>query len=108
MGTPNVPFGATDAMWGWSPVRSRLPQSAFFGETVGWQFKDQEGRIFAHRLDWDPEKKAHFNVMIIAPEPPRRQRHTWKAAITFKCGGKPCTAEDVKKLVRSNFLSKGL
>jgi len=88
---------------GWSPLVGRLGKSALYGKVTGWKYKAPDGRIFLYRIDWDPIKGAHVNVSITAPEIAGGFESTWKAALTFKCGGKPCTADDVVRLATVSF-----
>ena len=66
------------------------------GRQIGWKVSTE--RVVAeYRLDWDPEKGAHFNVKYTVKGD---RAVTYKAAIPFRCNGSICTEEQVLRYLR--------
>ena len=78
----------------WAPYPSRHPHSVFHGKNVGWEIHNEKGHARV-RVDWDPDKGAHYNIEIHE----KGKTDTHKMAISFKCGDKPCTQEQALKMV---------
>lgn len=80
---------------GWKPYSGRLEKSALYGKKIGWEVKNDNGYARL-RLDWDPQKGAHYNIEITEKKGGRSETH--KLAVSFKCGTNPCTQDQVVKM----------
>lgn len=80
---------------GWKPYSGRLEKSALYGKKIGWEVKNDNGYARL-RLDWDPQKGAHYNIEITEKKGGRSETH--KLAVSFKCGNNPCTQDQVVKM----------
>jgi len=80
---------------GWKPYSGRLEKSALYGKKIGWEVKNDNGYARL-RLDWDPEKGAHYNIEITEKKFGKSETH--KLAVSFKCGERPCTQDQVVKM----------
>jgi hypothetical protein len=81
---------------GWTTYEGRHPHSALNGKKIGWEIKNNKGHARV-RLDWDPEKGAHYNIEIT--EKANGKHETHKLAVSFLCGDKKCTEQQVIKMV---------
>lgn len=83
-------FGAPGSK-GWEVYKGRLEKSGLYDKKIGWKIKNDKG--FARlRLDWDPDKGAHYNIEIT------QKNETHKLAISFLCGNQKCTEAQVLKM----------
>lgn len=80
---------------GWSPYIGRHPRSVLNGKRIGWETRNQNGHARV-RLDWDPEKGAHYNIEILDKTNGRNETH--KLAVSFLCGERKCTEQQVLRM----------
>lgn len=80
----------------WVPYQGRLSKSALNGKNIGWEVRNEKGHARL-RLDWDPQKGAHYNIEIMERHNGRTETH--KLAINFSCGPAPCTERQVVDMV---------
>jgi hypothetical protein len=80
---------------GWKPYSGRLEKSALYGKKIGWEVKNDKGYARL-RLDWDPQKGAHYNIEITEKKMGKSETH--KLAVSFQCDNKPCTQAQVVKM----------
>lgn len=81
---------------GWKPYHGRLQKSALHGKQVGWEISNSKGHARL-RIDWDPQKGAHYNIEITERSSGRPETH--KLAVRFECGASPCTEQQVVRMV---------
>lgn len=81
----------------WRIFQSNLPRSALYGRMVGYQRRLPNGNLATVRLDWDETKGAHYNIEIEGPDGNLRTVN-YDLAVTFRCGGVPCTEAQVYEL----------
>jgi hypothetical protein len=81
----------------WQIFQSNLERSALYGRMVGYQRRLEDGRLATVRLDWDKTKGAHYNIEIEGPDGNLRNVN-YDLAVTFRCGGQPCTEAEVYEL----------
>lgn len=80
---------------GWKVYQGRMERSVLNGKKVGWEIKNENGHARI-RLDWDPQKGAHYNIEITEKNAGKSETH--KLAVNFLCQGRKCTEEDVKRM----------
>lgn len=80
---------------GWVPYEGRMSKSGLYGKKIGWEIKNENGHARL-RLDWDPEKGAHYNVEITEKKNGRSETH--KLAISFNCGTQKCSEQQLLKI----------
>ena len=80
---------------GWSAYIGRHPRSVLNGKRIGWEIRNQNGHARV-RLDWDPDKGAHYNIEITDKKGGRNETH--KLAVSFLCGEKKCTEGQVLRM----------
>lgn len=81
----------------WQPYNSRMQRSAMFGRRVGWETRSADGGHARVRLDWDPQKGAHYNIEISKTVNGRSETH--KLAVGFQCQNRPCSERDVVQML---------
>ncbi|HAR41283.1 MAG TPA: hypothetical protein DCS07_01415 [Bdellovibrionales bacterium] len=79
-----------------------MDSSSLKGKYVGWKQKLPDGSVGVVRLDWEPGRGAHFNLEYekIPNKANPSVRENFKAAIHFKCQGRPCTEAEILALAR--------
>jgi hypothetical protein len=82
----------------WDPFIVKMDKSSLKGMRSGWQYKNANGDIAVIRLDYDPVKGGHYNIDVMKKTP--KGKESYKLAIEFDCGGKPCTSAEVVKLAK--------
>jgi hypothetical protein len=87
-------FGQPGGM-GWQRYEGRHPKSVLNGKNVGWETRNEKGHARV-RLDWDPEKGAHYNIEIM--ERKNGVTETHKLAVSFLCGNAKCTEQQLLKI----------
>lgn len=80
---------------GWKVYQGRMEKSVLHGKKVGWEIKNQNGHARL-RLDWDPQKGAHYNIEITEKKAGKSETH--KLAVNFLCQGQKCSEEEVKRM----------
>ena len=83
---------------GWKPFKSRMNKSKFNGKYVGFEKKLDDGTYARYRLDWDPDKKAHYNVEMTVIDDMGKTKNV-KFATKFDCNGTPCSEDQINKFV---------
>jgi hypothetical protein len=83
---------------GWKPFKSRMNKSKFNGKYVGFEKKLDDGTYARYRLDWDPVKKAHYNVEMTVIDDMGKTKNV-KFATKFDCNGTPCSEDQINKFV---------
>jgi hypothetical protein len=92
-GTPTSAPGSE-----WIPFKSNLSKSKFYGKYVGFEKKLKNGNYARYRLDWDPNKKAHYNAEMTVIDEMGKTKNI-KFATKFKCNGVPCTEDQINAFV---------
>lgn len=92
----NLGFGLPGRLW--RPYNSRLERSSLFGKRVGWEINNDNGHARI-RLDWDPQKGAHYNIEITQRSVAGGRSETHKMAVGFQCQNRPCTERQVLRMV---------
>lgn len=82
---------------GWKPYMGRLEKSSLNGKQVGWEISNDKGHARL-RLDWDPDKGAHYNIEITRRKVGEASE-THKLAIKFDCGPTPCSERQLSQMV---------
>ena len=83
---------------GWKVYEGRMERSVLNGKKVGWEIKNENGHARI-RLDWDPQKGAHYNLEITEKKAGKSETH--KLAINFLCQGQKCSEDQVKKMAEN-------
>lgn len=83
----------------WKPLTVRMESSSLYGMKSGRTMTNAKGEIATIRIDYDPEKGAHYNISVMTKS--GKGKESFKAAIKFDCNGRPCTKEEVVKLAKS-------
>ena len=82
---------------GWTRYEGRLAKSKLNEKKIGWEIRNEHGHARV-RLDWDPDKGAHYNIEISSLDADGR-RETNKLAVEFLCQGRKCTQDQVVRMV---------
>jgi hypothetical protein len=80
---------------GWTVYKGRHPKSVLNGKDIGWEIKNSNGHARV-RLDWDPDKGAHYNIEITKKALGKTENH--KLAVSFLCGNAKCTEQQLLKI----------
>jgi hypothetical protein len=80
-----------------APYIGRLKSSAFHGKQTGWKFEKPNGDSAVIRLDWDPQKGAHYNISFTRHTPNGRESH--RLALNFDCGARSCSEAEVLRML---------
>jgi hypothetical protein len=83
------------------PHIASLERSSLYGIQTGRTFRNPEGDVATIRLDWDPEKGAHYNISITRHTERGRENH--RLALEFQCGESPCTAQQVRVMAERMY-----
>jgi hypothetical protein len=83
---------------GWKVYEGRMERSVLNGKKVGWEIKNENGHARI-RLDWDPQKGAHYNLEITEKKAGKSETH--KLAINFLCQGQKCSEDQIKKMAEN-------
>lgn len=94
VGTPGRPAARGQ---GWENFIGDLEASALNGRLVGLERKLPDGTSARIRLDWDPQRGGHYNIDIRAPNGNGKMEDL-NLAIGFRCGGRPCSEQEVFRL----------
>jgi hypothetical protein len=86
---------------GWKPYLARHPQNPLNGKNAGFEIRNEKGHARV-RLDWDPQKGAHYNIEI-TPKKMGSSEETVKLAIRFPCHGRECTREEFASMGEKLF-----
>ncbi len=79
------------------PFYSRMLQ----GKRAGWKMSNEKGEVAVVRLDYDPNKGAHFNIEIHnVADANGNSKSSYKVAIPFKCGGKVCSEAQLHQYLK--------
>ncbi|OFZ18016.1 MAG: hypothetical protein A2X94_04510 [Bdellovibrionales bacterium GWB1_55_8] len=80
--------------------KATMGSSVLNGRYVGWRQDFSDGSSAIVRLDWAPDRGAHFNIEYLKVRSRANPAHrdNFKAAIMFKCQGRPCTEKEVLQL----------
>lgn len=84
-----------------SPYISRLESSSLHQRPVGRTFRKENGDVAVVRLDWDPDKGAHYNINITRHTP--QGRENYRLAISFDCGPAPCTEAQTLRMIQRQY-----
>ena len=79
----------------------RLEKSALHGKQTGFKMKNPAGDEAIIRLDWDPQKGAHYNISITRHTPQGKQ--SYRMALQFNCGELQCSETQVVKMAERIF-----
>lgn len=82
---------------GWTSYIGRHPKSVLNGKRIGWEVRNSNGHARV-RLDWDPEKGAHYNIEITDKRHGTNETH--KLAVSFLCGNTKCTEQQVLRMAQ--------
>jgi hypothetical protein len=80
---------------GWESYVGRHPRSGLNGKNIGWEIRNEKGHARI-RLDWDPEKGAHYNIEIMERNFGKTETH--KLAVSFLCGNVKCSESQLLKM----------